>query len=480
MKRTSIVPTPSEIKYASGMLVGVKEPVKIKDASLAEEEYEIVIADGITIKASTDKGFFYAGKTLNQIFAQYGEVIPYMTIKDKPKYSYRSFMMDCCRHFFPLPAIKKMLDLCSDFKFNKFHWHLSEDQGWRVQIDRYPELTKIGSVRHGTSLGTEVTSSDYGGYYTKADIKEIIEYAKERFIDVIPEIDLPGHTSALLAAIPELSCSGEKVEVKKTAGVFRDVLCVGNEKTLEVVYNILDEMCEMFPYNYFHIGGDECPRYNWKRCDKCQALIKKEGLQNEDELQQWFVNKVVAYLKSKGKTAIGWNESLKGGTLDKDALIQYWTGPKENVANCGHKIIVSDFYSHYADYPYGMTPLKKTYDYDINLCDNVVGIESPVWTEFIPSLERMLYMCFPRYIAVAENGWCGNDKPEYKVFKKDLKEVSKAYDISCWAKPNEWDQGIIAGKIQTAKFFKEKLNDDFKAQLKEDARIALEEKANKK
>ena len=478
MKHTAIVPTPSEIRCTGGLLVGTKDINKVTDSSLGEEAYEINITDKIIVKASGEKGFFYAEKTLRQIFAQHDDLIPCMTVKDEPAYSYRSFMIDSCRHFFPVTAIKKMLDLCSDFKFNKFHWHLSEDQGWRIQIDKYPSLTEIGSVRHGTSLGTEVSKEDYGGFYTKEDVREVIAYAKERFIDVIPEIDLPGHTSAMLAAMPELSCGGEKVEVKKTAGVFRDVLCIGNEKTLEVVHNILDEMCELFPYEYFHIGGDECPRNHWKKCDKCQNLMKSEGLKSEDELQQWFVNDVVAYLKKKGKIAIGWNESLKGGTLDKDAVIQYWMGNKDEVAKSGHKVIVSDFYSHYADYPYGMTPLKKTYDYNIAICDKVIGIESPVWTEFVPSLERMLYMCFPRYIAVAENAWCKN-KPDYKTFEKDLVEVIKAYDISCWAKKKEWNPGRIIGKIQTARFFAEKLNDDFKEKLKEDARVAKEEKAGK-
>lgn len=473
MKRLSLIPAVSTIGYTGGMLIGKTDIKKVRDDSFAPEAYEINIKKEIVVKASTERGFFYAQKTLKQIFAQYGDSIPCMIIEDEPKYEYRSFMIDCCRHYFPVPAIKKMIDLCSDFKFNKFHWHLSEDQGWRIQIDKYPELTKIGSVRHGTSLGTEVTWRDYGGYYTKDDVREVLEYAKERFIDVIPEIDLPGHTSALLAAIPELSCFDEKVEVKKTQGVFRDVLCIGNEKTFEVVYNILDEMCEMFPYEYFHIGGDECPRNHWKKCPKCQALIKSENLSGEDELQQWFTNKVMSYLKAKGKKVIGWNECLKGGKLDSDAVIQYWMGDKKNVTESGHKMIVSDFFAHYADYPYGMTPLKKTYNFNVDLCDNVIGVESPIWTEYVPSLERMLYMCFPRYIAVAENAWC-KEKPDYKAFESNLLKVMKSYDTSCWAPKKDWNPGQIKGKIGTARFFAEKLNDDMKAKIKEDAKIAKE------
>ena len=473
MKRTALIPAVSKIGYLGGMLIGKTDTVRVKDDSLGEEAYEIIIKKDITLKASTDKGFFYAEKTLKQIFAQYEDCIPCMIIKDEPKYEYRSFMIDCCRHFFPVPALKRMIDLCSDFKFNKFHWHLSEDQGWRIQIDKYPELTKIGSVRNGTSLGTEVSSRKYGGYYTKEDVKEVIEYAKERYIDVIPEIDLPGHTSALIASIPELSCNDEKVEVKKVAGIFRDVLCVGNEKTFEVVFDILDEMCEMFPYEYFHIGGDECPRNHWKKCPKCQALIKREGLKDEDELQQWFTNRVVKYLKDKGKTAIGWNECLKGGTLDKDAVIQYWTDDKGITAKSGHKTIVSDFFAHYADYPYEMTPLKKTYNFNVDISENVIGVESPVWTEYIPTLERMLYMCFPRYLAVAENAWC-KEKPDYKTFEEDLIQVMKAYDTSCWAPEKDWNPGKIKGKIGTARFFTEKLNPDFKEKLKGDAKAAKE------
>lgn len=475
MKRTALIPSVSHLVYLGGMLIGKTDVTKIEDSSFDEEAYEITIKNDIIVRASTQKGFFYAEKTLKQIFAQYDNCIPCMMISDEPKYAYRSFMMDCCRHYFPVSVIKTMLDLCADFKFNKFHWHLSEDQGWRIQIDRYPELAKIGSVRHGTSLGKEVNLSDYGGYYTKEDVGEIIAYAKERFIDVIPEIDLPGHTSALLAAMPQLSCFNEMVEVKKTAGVFRDVLCVGKDETLKVAFDILDEMCEMFPYEYFHIGGDECPRNHWKKCPECQERIKSEGLSNEDELQQWFTNKVIEHLKGKGKTAIGWNECLKGGKLDKDAVIQYWMGDKKETAQSAHKVIVSDFFAHYADYPYEMTPLKKTYNFDVDICGNVIGVESPIWTEYVPDLDRMLYMCFPRYLAVAENAW-STQKAEYRVFEENLKFIMKSYDTSCWAPEKDWNVNPIKAKIGTAKFFAEKLNPDFKAKIKEDAKIAKEEK----
>lgn len=478
MERTSLIPAPSKIAYLGGMLIGKTDVTRVIDASFAQEGYEISIKKSIVVKASTDKGFFYADKTLKQIFAQYDDCIPCMIIEDEPKYAYRSFMIDSCRHFFPVSAIKTMIELCSDFKFNKFHWHLSEDQGWRIQIDKYPELTSIGSVRHGTALGKDVNGNDYGGYYTKDDVKDIIAYARERYIDVIPEIDLPGHTSALIASVEGLSCCEEKVEVKKTAGVFRDVLCIGADKTFEVVYDILDEMCEMFDCEYFHIGGDECPREHWKSCEKCQALIKREGLGGEDELQQWFTNKVMEYLRKKGKTVIGWNECLKGGKLDKSTVIQFWTRDNGATEKSGHKVIVSDFFAHYADYPYEMTPLKKTYNFNTDICDSVIGVESPVWTEYIPDIDKMLYMCFPRYLAVAENAWCVK-KPDYDDFEADLLRIMKGYDTSCWAPKKVWNLGFLRRKTGTAKFFIDKLNPEFIAQMKKDAKIRRQEKKSK-
>ncbi len=464
----SLIPSPTRVNLISINTVEYKaETVKIIDEAIAEEAYEIKVCDGeISIRASSDAGFFYAEKTLEQLSYQNGGVIPEVLIEDSPKYAYRSFMIDSCRHFFKVETIKKMIDLCASFKFNKFHWHISDDQGWRVQIDKYPQLTEIGSVRHGTSLGTEVNDKDYGGYYTKAEIRDVIEYAKTRYIEVIPEIDLPGHTSALLAAMPEMVCGNKKVEVKKTAGVFKDIICAGEENNYEIICNILDEICDLFPCEYFHIGGDEAPKKQWKECPKCQAKIKAEGLVNEEELQGYFVNRISEYLRNKGKKVISWNESLNGGNLNDEGIIQFWLDREKIYEKYPHKMIVSDFFSYYMDYPYEMTPLKKTYDYDEKLGD-VIGVETPIWTEYVEDEDRMMYLCFPRFIAVAQTAWCEN-KPSYDKLESDLQNIMGMFDTSKWAKKQDWNRNQIAQKLGTAKFFINKMNKDFTRQLIKD------------
>ena len=463
----SLLPFPTRLNLISINRTEIKgEVVKVVDKTLKKEEYELSVCDGtVTVRAAGDEGFFYAEKTLDQLRYQYGDTLPELLIEDNPKYEYRSFMIDCCRHFFSVDEIKKMIDLCAAFKFNKFHWHLSEDQGWRIQIDKYPQLTEIGSVRHGTSLGKEVNDADYGGYYTKDEIRDVVAYAKSLCIDTIPEIDLPGHTSALLASIPEMVCGNKKVEIKKTAGVFQDIICAGKEKNYEIIFDILDEVCELFPYEYFHIGGDEAPKKQWKECPECQAKIKAEGLANEEELQGYFVNRISEYLRSKGKKVVSWNESVNGGNLNDQATIQFWLDREKRYEKYPHlDVIVSDFFAYYMDYPYEMTPLKKTYCYDEKIAKKVIGVETPVWTEYIPDFKRMLYLCFPRYIAVAQTAWCEN-KPSYERFESDLCNLMGMFDTTYWAPKADWNRNQLAQKIGTAKFFIDKMNKDFTKQL---------------
>ena len=463
--RTSIIPAVSKLEYLSGKLESKPEPQKVKDDSLADEEYTIAIKDNsIVVNASTDAGFFYAEKTLAQIFFQYGDSIPNMQISDKPKYAYRSFLIDSCRHFFPVEDIKKMIEACATLKYNKFHWHLTDDQGWRVQIDKYPELTSIGSIRKETNLGKEISAEPYGGFYTKDEIREVVEFAGEHFIEVVPEFDVPGHTSALLASLPGLCCNGKNIEVKTTQGIFKDILCAGNEKSYEVVFDIIDEMCELFPGRFFHIGGDEAPKAQWKECEVCQNKMRQEGLENEDELQGYFVNRVSEYLKAKGKTAISWNESLKGGNLNSNGIIQYWLDRQGLSKKCENSVIVSDFYSYYVDYPYCMTPLKKTYTYDEKISGKVIGVDTPIWTEFIKNISEMEYMCFPRYFAVAQSAWSEN-KPEYAVFEADLMKLSGMYDTKNWADKSKWNPNPVSRLGGTLYHFGIRANLDYKMKL---------------
>lgn len=465
----SIIPAPSKVALLGGMLIGKLDVEKKVEPKMKPEAYEIVIKDKITVKAATDAGFYYADLTLEQLFHQYGDCIPYMIIEDEPRFDYRAVMMDCCRHFFSVAEVKKMIDLCASFKFNKFHWHLSEDQGWRIEIEKYPELAEKGSVRHGSYFGKETTSEDYGGYYTKAEMKEVVEYAAAHHMEVIPEIDIPGHSSGLLTAIPGLTCTGDPVEVKTTAGIFWDLLCAANERAYEVVFDIIDELCDIFPGKYFHVGGDEAPKLQWMKCEKCQAKMKELGFENEEQLQGYFVNRVSDYLREKGKTVISWNESLKGGNLKEDNVIQMWMDRDKLCEKHNNRVILSDFYHYYMDYPYEMTPLKKVYNYDDKVNGKVIGVETPIWTEYVYDFDRMIYLCFPRFIAVAQNGW-SRRKPEYETFEKDLVKIMKMYDTTCWAPKEVWNRPFLIRHVKTAFRFAGTLNKEFADKLRDDGK----------
>lgn len=426
-----LIPQPNETTEKSGICEKAENINKINDSSIKEDGYILNIEpDGITVSASGEKGFFYAEQTLKQIKIQSGGTFPCLEIKDEPAFSYRGFMLDCARHMISVEEIKKMIDAAAMLKLNKFHWHLSDDQGFRIELDSFPELTKLGSVRKCDNFGSMCRSDKpYSGYFTKAQIKEIISYCAERYIDVIPEIDMPGHTSAILHVFPELSCCKEPVEVKTRQGIYKDNLCIGNPKTTEFIKTLLDELRELFPCEYFHIGGDEAPDDYRQNCPHCQKMIKEKKLKNSAELQCLFANEIKEYLKSKGKKAIVWNDILKGGKLDKDTTVQRWLDPKDmsfTAANSGNKIIVSDFRPYYFDYPYGMYPLKNVYNHNPSgskkLSEagikNIIGTETPLWTEFVDSPERLEYLCLPRWFAFAENAWSEQSVKNYKEFKK--------------------------------------------------------------
>jgi hexosaminidase len=274
-------------------------------------------------------------------------------------------------------------------------------------------------VRKKSGFGKLREEGAYGGYFTVDEMKEIVAYCAERYITVIPEFDIPGHSSALLHAYPGLSCLGEAVEVKTAQGIYDDILCAGKDETFDVVFDILSDIIEIFPSEYIHIGGDEAPKKRWKNCPHCQERIKAEGLADEEALQGWFTNRIVEFLKSKGRKAIVWNESLRSGIVDESVTVQMWMDKKKlsvDFANNGGVMINSDFFHYYCDYPYGMTPLNKTYNYNpidrkIKNIDTVAGVEAPIWTEYIKNFEHLCFMFFPRFTAVAETGWT---KPENK------------------------------------------------------------------
>lgn len=422
----NIIPMPNKIfEYDGEKVFKEKDFFFEKKDGLGEEDYELLInQDGVFVSYSTDKGRFYAGKTLEQLKKKNGS-LPFIRISDSPRFSRRAFMIDSARHMQSVDEIKKYIEAAALYKFNVFHWHLTDDQGWRVEIEKYPELTRVGAFRNGHGFGSK-NKAVYGGYYTKDEIRDIVEFCRERYIDVIPEIDMPGHMIAAIASYPELSCGGKSIGVELNPGVHRTILCAGNEKVFDFCFDVIDEVCELFPYEYFHIGGDEAPKNRWDNCPKCKERIREEGLKNSEELQGYFVNRIIGHLKEKGKKAVVWNESLKSKMLQPGALVSDWMDKEhlcEDWANSGGKIIIEDFFHYYLDYNYGITPLKKTYSFnpmleklDIEGRKSVMGVETPIWTEFVENFDRLCYLCFPRMMAVAESGWTNWGRRNYRDF----------------------------------------------------------------
>ena len=429
-----IVPKPNHCSLgtsefvAEDALLQAKITREVNAAALPPQGYTLTVTpQGIQLCGGSAQGLFYAEQSLAQLRRRYGERMPCFEIRDEPALGYRGFMIDCCRHFFPVDDLKKMIRAAAAFKLNVFHWHLTEDQGWRIAIEAYPKLAEVGSVRPYSKFGRTYEEGTYGGCYSKDDIREIVAFCAEHYIDVIPEFEIPGHASAMLAAYPELSCTKEPVNVKTGGGVYPNVLCAGNEEVYPFVFTVLDEMMALFPYEYFHIGGDEAPKKNWRECPQCQAKILAQGLPGEAALQGYMTNRVAEYLRAHGKTAIVWNDALKGGNIDKDITVQYWVGKPESCKSHvqrGGKVIVSEFFHYYLDYSYGQCPLEKTYAYEPQTLfesqDTVLGAEAPIWTEYIPDIDKMAYMAWPRLAALAETCWTQAAQKNYNGFEQRL------------------------------------------------------------
>lgn len=392
--------------------------------SIPEEGYILDICpDRLTIKSSTETGKYYGMQTLTTLIEAENGRVGCTTIEDAPRYGYRGFMIDVSRHFFSVEELKKIINQCAKYKLNKFHWHLSDDQGFRIESKKFPQLNLTGSVRK------EEDGTISRGFYTQEEIKDIVTYAASRQIETIPEIDMPGHTSAIIASYPELSCSGDETEVKNKGGIYTQILCAGNEKTMQFIYELLDEIIPLFPGRYFHIGGDEAPKKEWRTCKNCQALIHREHLDGEEELQTYFTVKLIVYLEQKGKTAIGWNDILASGKA-QHMIAQYWNEPEQGysyaAAAKGQKFIFSNSDACYMDYPHCMVTLKGIYSFEPNIQghtdipdDQILGLEAPVWTEYIETEESLENHIFPRLQALAENAW--SSEKDYEDFLLRIK-----------------------------------------------------------
>lgn len=464
----NIIPKPNKAKlYKGKRKISDEDFELIKSDALPDEGYEILIdSQKAVITYNSESGLFYARQSLAQLKNPDGSY-PHVAISDAPRFGYRAFMIDSARHKQTVDEIKTYIEAAARFKFNTFHWHLCDDQGWRIESEKYPELNRVGSYRDSWGFGSK-RQERYGGYFTKAEIRDVVAYCKERFINVIPEIDIPGHSVAAIASYPYLSCRGEQLRVETRPGVHKDILCAGKESTFEFCFGILEEVIELFPYEYIHIGGDEAPKNRWNECNECKRRMWKEQLSNSEELQGYFVNRIVEFLKTKGKKAIAWNESLNSGMLDKSVIVCDWADREhrcEKFANNGGKIIIEEFFNYYLDYPYGMTPLKKTYTYDPLLKDlndvgkkNVIGVETPIWTEFVEDFDRLCYMCFPRMMAVAETGWTNEEERCYKSFferAEHSREMLSKLGINM-ADSKKWDPsplGRVGGLVNHYKKF---------------------------
>lgn len=405
--------------------------------ALGSEEYKIAVTDnGITVYAADCKGAFYAGMTLVGLSGGSGEVKG-VEISDKPRYAHRGFMLDCARHFWTVEKIKQLLDFLALIKMNVFHWHLADDQGWRIEIEKYPLLTSVGAVRTVTNnnkncsghYAPDTVGQKYGEglFYTKQQAREIVEYAAERFITVIPEIDLPGHLSAAIACYQELSCSGEKIEVPDEWGVLKNIGCPAKEPLYTFAENVIDELSEIFPSEYFHVGGDEVLTDEWEKCDDCRRLMKEEGLESPRDIQGYFNGKIADYLSRKGKLMVGWNEILNSKFADTDKMVgQWWIDSESDVErnwiSNGGKMIMSFIDYVYMDHPYTVRPLEKTYSFEpeklsVPDCAEILGIEVPQWTEHIRTEEKLDIYTNARLLAAAEIAWTEKEQKDYTDFE---------------------------------------------------------------
>lgn len=406
-----------------------------------EDFYSINVADKITINYSSDRSCFYAITSLMQLIEGVeGEYyINNCFLQDYPKFQWRGLHLDVSRHFFTVDEVKRYIDLMSLYKLNTFHWHLTDDQGWRIEIKKYPKLTGVGAWRdstvndHYTTDPRTYTVEKYGGYYTQEEIKDVVDYAAKRYITVVPEIEMPGHSRAALSAYPEFSCTGEPLGVPGLWGVYDDIFCT-HESSIDFLKDILDEVIGLFPSEYIHIGGDEAPKTRWKKCKKCQAVIRENGLKDEHELQSYFIGEIDEYLNSKGRKIIGWDEILEGG-LTPNAAVMSWRGfdGGAEAAKQNHYVVMSPgsycYFDHYqsknADEPLaigGYTSLEKVYDFNpipegLSVDEEafILGAQANLWTEYIPDFKQLEYMSYPRALALSQVLWCQN-KPEFSEF----------------------------------------------------------------
>lgn len=463
--RLGTQPMPAKAKAAK---VGKGNILLALDGKIQNEEgYTLTVnAKGVVITGKTPAGVFFGIQTLRKslpVMQEKGQgvTLPAVSIADEPRFPYRGMHLDCARHFFSLDFVKEYIDLLALHGMNRLHWHISDDQGWRIEIKKYPRLTEIGAWRSGTTISRNSDVDDrvrHGGFYTQEECREIVKYAADRYITIIPEIDMPGHMLAALAAYPELGCTGGPYEVSHLWGIFPDVLCPGKEVTFQFVEDVLAELITVFPSDIIHIGGDECPRDRWAECPLCQQRIKDEGLvpqegqTKEDLLQGYFTRRVEKFLHVHGKTLLGWDELLSCG-VDQTSTIMSWRGaePGAKAAKLGHDVIMTPYNAMYFDYyqtgdilyePFsigGNVQVKDVYAFEPVAAElteeeakHILGVQANLWTEYITYPQHAEYMVLPRMAALAEVQWLQPDKKDYDAFLVRLKRLKTIYDLHHW------------------------------------------------
>ena len=432
----SVVPKPQRVRLLSQKqyLYQPTEAKRFLEEGHGQEGYRLLIDnEGIKIYCGTEEGAFRAQITLKQLYTE--KKLPNIEIWDFPKYQHRGYMLDCVRHFFTIETIKKQIQAMAMLKLNVFHWHLTDDQGWRIESKKYPLLTEIGAKREQTMGDGKPVS----GFYTREQIKEIVRFAKQHYIEVIPEIDIPGHMTAAIAAYPLLSCDGKEVKVSEGPGIHKNVACAGKDSVISMLGEVLEEAAELFPCKYFHLGGDEAPRDKWDACPDCAKRMVENSFKNGDELQAYMMNALCERLEKIGKTVINWNDGMKAENIKDSIVMHHWKESKQcNAATAreaakGRPVIYSPFFGYYLDYPYGMTSLKKTYTYNIGVkgveSENyLLGLEAPLWTEYVETEEQLEKQTYPRLCAVAERAWSSVKSTNYNEFTLRLKRFYKILD----------------------------------------------------
>jgi hexosaminidase len=437
-----------------------------KDAKpeLGAEGYELTVApDSVVVRASKGAGLFYGAQSLLELLppevfaakpvAGVDWKIPCVQIEDQPRFKWRGFMLDVARHFFTKDDVKQLLDVLALHKINKLHLHLTDDQGWRIEIKKYPRLTEVSAWRDEAGFGLDPKLSTaygpdgrYGGFYTQDDIRELVAYARGKHITIVPEIEMPGHSCAALSAYPELSCTGGPYTPNTKGGIFAGAYCAGKDETFEFLQNVLAEVRQLFPGQYIHIGGDEVPKDNWKKCPRCQARIKAEGLKNEHELQSYFIRRIEKFINAQGRNLIGWSEIREGG-LAQNAVVMDWIGGAVEAASAGHDVVMSPTKFCYLDY-YQSTnhatepkaignylPLSKVYSFeplpetlDPQNKPHILGGQGNLWTEYVPNFKHAQFMAFPRMCALAEVTWSPQASRNWEDFTRRLQTQFQRFD----------------------------------------------------